>query len=38
MVELQQATIREMAIARLILGEETALGWVHDFNLNTFDL
>jgi hypothetical protein len=24
--------------ARLILGEEIALAWVHDFNLNTFDL
>jgi hypothetical protein len=26
------------ASARLILGEEIALAWVHDFNLNTFDL
>jgi hypothetical protein len=38
MVELQQATISDMAIARLMLGEETVLGCVHDFNLNTFDL
>jgi hypothetical protein len=38
MVELQQATISDMASARLMLGEEAALGWVHDFNVNTFDL